>query len=55
MKREQLQSGQNFEIKENAVATTCSSHDGDEKCIKKFKLENMKGRDHFGDLTIDGR
>jgi hypothetical protein len=30
---------------------------GDEECIQnsKFKSENLKGRDHLGDLSVDGR
>jgi hypothetical protein len=30
-------------------------HGGDEKCVKNFGLESLKGRDHLEDLGIDGK
>jgi hypothetical protein len=34
------------------VGVTCSTHGGNENCTE-FCLENLKERDHFGDLEID--
>jgi hypothetical protein len=33
---------------------SCSTHGGDEKCIK-FGSENLKGRNHSEDMSTDGR
>jgi hypothetical protein len=33
----------------------CSTHRVDEKCIQKFWLKSLKGKDHSEDLVTDGR
>jgi hypothetical protein len=33
---------------------SCSTHNSDEKYIK-FSIKKPEGRDHLGDLGIDGR
>jgi hypothetical protein len=30
-------------------------HGGDEKCIQNFLSEDLKGREHLKDLTVDGK
>jgi len=36
------------------MGRTCSIHGRDEKWCTKFWLENLRGRDHSGDLGTDG-
>jgi hypothetical protein len=33
----------------------CSTHERDEKSIKIFGLETLKGIDHSEDIDVDGR
>jgi hypothetical protein len=43
------------EIKEYGVIRVCSTQGRDEEFIQSFRLKNLKGRDHCGDLGIVGR
>ena len=31
------------------------TYGGEERCIQSFGGENLRERDHFGDLGVDGR
>jgi hypothetical protein len=45
-----------YQINEDEMSGACSMDRRDEKCIHTiFWLENLEGRDHFEDLSIDGR
>jgi len=37
------------------MGEACSLHGRDQKCIRNFWSENLKGRDHSEDLGVDGR
>jgi hypothetical protein len=42
-------------MKENEMGWSCSTYRRHEECIKKFKSEILKGRDHPGDRNLGGR
>jgi hypothetical protein len=42
-------------MKSMRISVTCSTHGRDEKCIRYFWLENLKGRDNLEVGGVDGR
>jgi hypothetical protein len=37
------------------MGKACSKRGRDEKCLQNFMSRNVAGRDHLGDLSINGR
>jgi hypothetical protein len=44
-----------LEIKGDMMGGTYLTHEGNEKCVQNFRLNNGKGRDQLRNLEVDGR
>jgi hypothetical protein len=42
------------QIKKSEMGETCKTYGRDEKCTRKFYLDNINGRFHFEVLGVDG-
>jgi hypothetical protein len=42
-------------IKNNVIGEACSIYGRQERCIQGFGGENVRERNHLGDLGVDGR